>query len=243
MIFDAHYHNPKLAKLFDFSNGWSADRDFYLALAKPEPQKILDLGCGTGLLCDAYAGLGHDVTGVEPSDTMLDIARTKPNASKIEWVLSTAQNYKTQKKFDLVVMTGHAFQVLFEAADVRATLAVVKKCLKPHGAFVFETRNPEINWSRKWNYHIELDLPEGPVAERRRFLRMKNNRMTSEFQFQFSDEKLVTANSLRFWSQREIEHYLTEAGFNIEHLYGDWEKNEIQPTKSKEMIFITKPRT
>lgn len=45
---DAHYENQKLAAIYDLFNPWSADNDFYLALAGPPPQQILDLGCGTG---------------------------------------------------------------------------------------------------------------------------------------------------------------------------------------------------
>ncbi|MDD9901135.1 MAG: hypothetical protein OXT65_09180 [Alphaproteobacteria bacterium] len=50
---DAHYVNPKLAEVYDYDSGWGEDRTFYLNLAGAPPQDILDLGCGTGLLCDA----------------------------------------------------------------------------------------------------------------------------------------------------------------------------------------------
>jgi len=53
---DEHYENPKLAAIYDRFCGWSRDRDFYLALAGDPPQHVLDLGCGTGLLCDAGEG-------------------------------------------------------------------------------------------------------------------------------------------------------------------------------------------
>jgi 2-polyprenyl-3-methyl-5-hydroxy-6-metoxy-1,4-benzoquinol methylase len=68
---DAHYENPKLAEIYDDGNGWSIDRDFYLSLAGDRPIRILDLGCGTGLICDAYAAKGHFVTGVDPAASML----------------------------------------------------------------------------------------------------------------------------------------------------------------------------
>ena len=52
---DTHYEHPRLAAIYDLSSGWSEDRDFYLELAGDTPSWILDLGCGTGLICRAYA--------------------------------------------------------------------------------------------------------------------------------------------------------------------------------------------
>lgn len=72
---DEHYENPKLAAIYDGFCGWGRDRDFYLALAGDPPQHILDLGCGTGLLCEAYAALGHRVTGADPTATLATMRR------------------------------------------------------------------------------------------------------------------------------------------------------------------------
>jgi hypothetical protein len=55
-----HDEHPRLAALYDLACGWSEDRDFYLWLAKGGAKSILDLGCGTGPICDAYAAGGHD---------------------------------------------------------------------------------------------------------------------------------------------------------------------------------------
>jgi SAM-dependent methyltransferase len=41
------------------------------------PQSVLEVGCGTGLFLEWLAGLGHQVTGLEPSSSMLDIARKR----------------------------------------------------------------------------------------------------------------------------------------------------------------------
>jgi ubiquinone/menaquinone biosynthesis C-methylase UbiE len=80
----------------------------------------LGLGCGAGTLCCDLAERGHGVTGVDPAGAMLAVARRKPHAEWIEWVESTAQNYKAHRCFDLIVMTGHAFQVLLNDADALA---------------------------------------------------------------------------------------------------------------------------
>lgn len=121
------YDNPRLAEIYDLDSGWSMDRDFYLSLTGSTRQKILDLGCGTGLICDAYAAKNHDVTGVDPSAAMLRVARQKPHGKKIKWIQSFAQTYHSDKFFDLIIMTGHAFQVLLEDSEIQATFAVMRR--------------------------------------------------------------------------------------------------------------------
>lgn len=118
---DTHYMNPKLAEIYDEENSWSDDNDFYLSISGNTPINILDLGCGTGVICNAYIDQGHKVTGIDPASSMLEVASKKPNGKKIEWVKSNAQSFRSDDKFDLVIMTGHAFQVLLCEQDLLAT--------------------------------------------------------------------------------------------------------------------------
>lgn len=54
------------------------EKDLLLRLWAPtSAQRVLEVGCGTGLFLEWFAQLGHQVTGIEPSSTMLDIARTR----------------------------------------------------------------------------------------------------------------------------------------------------------------------
>lgn len=235
---DTHYQNPRLTALYDLDSGWSTDRDFYLSLAAGSRKSILDLGCGTGLICNAYAAQGHDVTGADPAASMLDIAHKKPYGKNIEWVQSPAQTFQSDKRFDLIIMTGHAFQVLMEDIDVAQTFNVMRQHLKQEGRAVFESRNPDIDWQSRWNYEATLDTPDGPVLETRRFTAMQNQRMTFDLGYHFSDETLISKSMLRFWSQMEIEKHLMTAGLHVNNLYGDWNKKPFDKSQSEEMIFV-----
>jgi len=235
---DQHYENPKLAQIYDLDSGWSADRDFYLALAQKPEQKILDLGCGTGLLCNAYAERNHSVVGADPAPAMLEVARRKPHGAHIEWMQSRAQDFRSDKRFDLIIMTGHAFQVLLEDEDIRATLAVMKTHLSPGGLVVFESRNPGIDWRSRWDYAIEIELSEGTVIESRRFLDCQNERMTFELCYKFSSEVLVSCSELRFMPFLKVKDLAEEAGLQLDNFYGDWDKKPFDSSTSEEMIFL-----
>jgi len=235
---DNHFENPRLAQVYDLDSGWSVDRDFYLSLAKLPNSDVLDLGCGTGLLCDAYAEHGHSVVGVEPSAAMLEVARSKPFGKEIEWVQSIAQEFDSAKRFDLIIMTGHAFQVLLEDSDVLATLSVMRKHLKTDGIAVFESRNPRIDWENRWAYEMKIDLPASSITESRRFLAMKNERMTFELKYVFPDETLTSQSELRFMRCSKIKELIDAAGLRVSDLFGDWDGTPFDEGNSEEMIFV-----
>src|ERR1700751_3427675 len=114
------YQQSQIAEIYDLANPWAQDADFYLSLTGLRPCSVLDLGCGTGTLCCALAERGHRVTGVDPAAAMLAVARNKLHAERVEWVESSAQRYTAPLRFDLIVMTGHAFQILLTDADALA---------------------------------------------------------------------------------------------------------------------------
>ena len=239
-MLDAHYVNPRLVELYDIDSGWSVDRTFYLALAGAERKSILDLGCGTGLMCEAYAKRGHDVTGVDPSEAMLAVAQRKPHGASIEWVRSTSQDYCSEKRFDLIIMTGHAFQVLLKDEDIAAALTVMRQHLKPDGRAVFESRNPAIDWAKEWAGERVLEHNGQKVRLTNPVTASIGDRVFFESRFHFPDEYLVSKSELRFLSKQGIEERLAAAGLIVESLFGDWGETLFDPQISKEMIFFAR---
>jgi SAM-dependent methyltransferase len=237
---DLHYEDPLLADLYDLDSGWSIDRDFYLALAGKEPKRILDLGCGTGLLSDAYAALGHAVTGVDPAKAMLDVARQKPNGARIEWVQSPAQTFRCEQQFQLIMMTGNAFQVFLEDEDILAIFATMRRHLAPDGMIAFETRNPAIDWPTLWNKETDLDIGGRGVRQSRRILQSGNSRVSFETRYALADRTLVSTSELLFLSRADIEERLNASGLRAETVYGDWQHEPFDGAVSHEMVFIVR---
>lgn len=240
---DLHYDDPDLAALYDITCGWSEDRDFYLALAGAPPETILDLGCGTGLLCSRYAARGHTVTGADPSPAMLDAARRQPGGDAIDWVLAPAQSFRSERRFDLIIMTGHAFQALETDAEILAGLKTMRDHLKPGGRAVFESRNPALDWAAKWQGN-ETRIDHRGIAGSNVSLRLatkvlgwEGDRLTFEQHFAFPDRTLVSTSTLRFATRAEIEALAAKAGLRTEALHGDWNKRPFDPVLSEEMIF------
>jgi ubiquinone/menaquinone biosynthesis C-methylase UbiE len=238
---DEHYENPRLAAVYDIFCPWGVDRDFYLSLAGSPPQHVLDLGCGTGLLCDAYAARGHIVTGADPTPAMLAVARQKPHGNDVEWVEAFAQEFRSDRRFDLIIMTGHAFQVLLSDDDVAAALAAMRRHLKPSGRAVFESRNPAIDWAAEWNGSVEVTHAGVTLRETTEVLSRAGERISFEMRYQLPDETLVSRSELRFLPREAIEERVSAAGLRVEALYGDWDRSPFDPASSHEMIFVVSP--
>jgi 2-polyprenyl-3-methyl-5-hydroxy-6-metoxy-1,4-benzoquinol methylase len=48
--------------------------------------RIVDIGCGTGLLTCELAMRGYDVVGIDPWDAMLAVARSRPGGERVTWI-------------------------------------------------------------------------------------------------------------------------------------------------------------
>jgi SAM-dependent methyltransferase len=142
------YADPALADFYDVENGWAADHAFVAHLAA-SAGSVLDLGCGTGALAAALSA-GRHVAGVDPAAAMLSIARSRPGGSRVAWVEGDARDVRLGRRFDLVALTGHAFQVFLTGADRAAVLETIAIHLAPGGRFVFDTRNPAAEEWRTW---------------------------------------------------------------------------------------------
>jgi len=194
------YQQAQIAEIYEVANPWSQDNDFYLSLAGPRPFSVLDLGCGTGTLCCGLAERGHRVTGVDPAAAMLAVARGKPHADQVEWVESSAQNYDSTRRFDLIVMTGHAFQILLTDADVLAVLQVMRSHLNERGKIAFETRNPHVDWVAEWAGRTRM-LP-GEVLEALEITSKDGEFISFQTSFRSPLVTLTTSSTLRFPSRR-----------------------------------------
>ena len=151
------YADPRLAALYDALNPAGASTAFYLSLPGAPPARILDVGCGTGLLACEFATRGYDVTGADPAAAMLATARARPGGDQVRWIQASAAGWTppsgldTGPGFDLIIMTGHVFQLLLEDRDVRAALQTLARHLAPGGRLAFETRNPAVREWQDWN--------------------------------------------------------------------------------------------
>ena len=231
------YQNSQIAEIYDSINSRGRDTDFYVSLAGERTCRVLDLGCGTGTLCCALAELGHRVTGVDPAAAMLDVARRKAHAELVEWVECSAQTYRSDRRFDLIVMTGHAFQILLTDDEALAVLATMRRHLAERGRVAFETRNPRVDWVGEWAGR-QRTLRGGQLVETLKVTRADGEFVSFQTTYGLADAALSTSSTLRFPSLEHVEALIARSGLVVREVFGDWDGGPFEAARSREIVFI-----
>ena len=101
--------------------------------------RMLDIGCGAGLLCEPFARLGAQVIGVDPSESNIAAAKLHAERShlSIDYRCTTLEQMDARERFDIVL----AMEVVEHVTDVGAFLDRCAAIMKPSGLMVVSTLN------------------------------------------------------------------------------------------------------
>jgi len=214
-VADAHFAEPRLVALYDVLEGERDDLDAYLAIAEEVgARSVVDVGCGTGTLACLLAARGRDVVGVDPAAASLEVARRKPHADRVRWVLGGAAELPPMQ-VDLATMTGNVAQVFVGGDDWDAALRAVHAALRPGGRFVFETRRPEREAWREWTPERTRTVVRG-VETWQEVTEVRDGLVSFRTTFVFDDGVLTSDSTLRFRNRAELDASLAAAGFAVD---------------------------
>ena len=101
--------------------------------------KILDIGCGGGLLSEPMCRLGADVTGIDASKKNIQVAKlhAKKSDLKIKYISTSPENFKTNIKFDVILN----MEIIEHVEDVSFFLKSCSSLLKKRGIMFIATIN------------------------------------------------------------------------------------------------------
>ncbi|MCH8173166.1 MAG: bifunctional 2-polyprenyl-6-hydroxyphenol methylase/3-demethylubiquinol 3-O-methyltransferase UbiG [Proteobacteria bacterium] len=102
--------------------------------------KVLDIGCGGGLLCEPMTRLGAAVTGIDASEKNIQIAALHAKQSKLTITyraIAGEDLAKTAARFDVILN----MEVLEHVADIASFLKSCRTLLKKDGCMLFSTIN------------------------------------------------------------------------------------------------------
>lgn len=224
---DAIYTDQRLAALYDSLNPAGPDTDFYCSLPSRQ-SRILDLGCGTGLLSARLAEQGHSVTGIDPAAAMLEIARRRPGGDRVRWLEGDIFALESDSWFDLVLMTGHVFQVFLTDEAVLEVFVSIRRHLAEGGRLVFESRNPATRPWENWTPERSLKTILHPGLGRVHTWHELDETRPGQVRFRTHShiagqgEPIITESVLAFRDRDEIERLLRLAGFAEMDWFGDW---------------------
>jgi SAM-dependent methyltransferase len=216
-----------------------------LELARQTGRRVLDVGCGTGMLACRIAAEGHEVTGVDAARGMLHVARSRPGAARVTWIEADCRTLQLPRQFDLIYMTGHAFQALLTDADAVALLRRAALHLAPEGRLALESRNPAcrawLSWTRE-NGRVVATEQHGRIEESYDTDAEPGSGivcLTHHYRFLDQGTTRTGQSRLRFIEQPHLARLLTDAGLMPVAWYGDWDRAPLRPD-SREMIVVAR---
>ena len=108
-------------------------------------KKVLDVGCGGGLVCEGLAHRGANVTGIDMGDAPLSVAKLHCLESQltIDYHKSTAEDFTAQHRESFDIVT--CLEMLEHVPDPAAVVQACADLVKPGGHVYFSTinRNPK----------------------------------------------------------------------------------------------------
>ena len=139
-------HFDQVAGVYDESlpshvvEHYLAKRTRFIGESVPPPARILDVGCGTGVLADRLQRAGYDVTGLDPSEGMLEVMRERTPAIAAVCASATAMPLEAAQ-FDLSVSVATMHHIADPEAVAQA-LSEMVRVVRPGGRIIVWDHNP-----------------------------------------------------------------------------------------------------
>jgi SAM-dependent methyltransferase len=250
------------AQLYDLRvSDWPGERDFYLDFLASNPESahgILEIACGTGRVTLPLARAGYQLTGMDLSPELLEVARRKSTGlANPQWFNGDMRTFDLHRKFGVVISPGHSFQFMNTPEEQVQCLEQIKRHLIPGGWLILHLDHQDVRWLADLLEEKAPGFKLGPVIEHPGT--QKSYRYGNYWTYEPSTQ---TATSHGKWEEinsdgsvsaawhmepshlhcafrSEIEHLLQRCGFTVASLYGDFFRHPLADN-SENMIWVAK---
>ncbi len=210
-------------EMYQYVFDYDKEFEFYDTILKRHNcKKILEIGCGSGMLARRFLRNGYDYLGLDLFNEMLEIARLEVNSDK--FIQCDMRNLSFQKQFDSVMITGRSISYVIENQGIIDTLKGVHESLVDNGLFVFgvfeangifdnfddfEQNIEHDNKKIKRISKLKMNLTTGWTYDWFAKYSINDGDKTSEFD---------DVTTLRAFTKDEILLFLKLTGFTVEEL-------------------------
>ncbi len=101
--------------------------------------RVLELACGTGRIAIPMAENGLEVTGIDYSEPMVSLARSKAEDRqvRVDWIRDDIRCFDTGKRYGSILLLHNALWHLHNLSDFEECIRCVKRHLLPGGFFIW----------------------------------------------------------------------------------------------------------
>ena len=240
-----------LAPFYDAFNGdisYTEWADFFEQIIKKhyngKPELILDLGCGTGSMTLELARRGYDMTGVDYSPEMLDIARERAEKEEIGegilWLCQDMREFELYGTVDVTVSCLDCINHLTSVKDLKRCLSLVHNYLIPGGLFIFDV-NGKSKFENVYADETYCMEQEDAVCVWQNYYNEKS-KLCDFYITLFKEcddgryERYDEHQRERMYTVRTLKKALAESGFEFVGAYSDFEFSDADD--NNERIYV-----
>ncbi|GBD16010.1 Ubiquinone biosynthesis O-methyltransferase [bacterium HR26] len=193
-------------------------------LELPPRASLLVLASGAGTVAIELAGRGYEVTGLEPSEALLEAARQAAQSRGVtmRWVRRDLRRILFRSAFDAVYAGSPVLGLSDQRAEDLELLRSAWQALKPGGALLLDLPNREL-LAREFVERTWAELDGARVLERQEWDLLANV-LSLEWRVLLPGGREVARGfRLRLYAAHEVLALLQEAGFEAVEAWGDYD--------------------
>jgi SAM-dependent methyltransferase len=246
------------AQFYDLDQG-GLDTDLMMIeqLAALCGSPILELACGTGRALLPLARQGYQVTGLDISPEMLEIARHKMEAEglvgQVTLVEQDMRRLALDGRFNLAFVALNSFMHLLTLDDQMASLVRIHHHLNPGGRLLLDLFNPDLGRLLDFRGQVSLDKVMIDPETGHRLMKLRSEKvdlsqqtvyvtyMIDDVDDQGVVRRTLVSFSIRYLFRAELEHLLHRAGFVVEAIYGSYDLDDFSSDSDKMIAVARRP--
>ena len=246
------------ADMYDLNETCTDDVELALTLMGAAPKKVLEIACGSGRFLVPVAKAGHDVTGLDFDEYMLEKIAHKITNEKIKWYKTDVIYDDWGSGFDVVTLGANfLFNIVADMNYEQAQKLMIQKSADALavGGHIFVdyayTHYPE-----KWFSNPDANIIWEGTDSHGNFGKMalldntydtesRIARFVRRFDMILADGSTLVQeipSEKYFTALEQIHKWLDQAGFVIERECGDYQGNLISETTDRAIIWARKVR-
>lgn len=215
--YDKFYQNKNYKKETEFSKNFINAND-----------KILDVGCGTGIHAALLTDNGFEVDGLDLNKEMLEIAKTRLKTN-LYW--QNILEIDISKKYNMIISMFAVFNHLKDTDELMRGLMNLKQLLHDGGKIIIDLHNPQSSGSKidtydnmtrvmKWNYDRSLKIEKSDII------------------FEIDGIKYTDTHTFRIFTIDEMKECCERVGLKVVNVYENYDINKEGTSTSKNLQFL-----
>jgi ubiquinone/menaquinone biosynthesis C-methylase UbiE len=218
-------------------------------LTGTNPQRVAELGCGTGSLTRYLLELDLEVWGVDLSANMLDVAREKvthshPQAA-VHWLQQDIRQLSLPEQMDSVVSFCDTLNYIPEAEGVQQVFARVFAALVPGGTFLFDVHTPykiaEVFGDESFSYQDEQVAYIWQSTYDAATETVEHDLTLFVAEKEGLYRRFCELHRQRAYALEDLQAWLKNVGFEVLSITGDFSTQPVEEDSERAFFVARKP--